>query len=160
MANSSVIQQAFTKVAAAVFLCALVCFGFSARAADTASPAATTSAFYQWYLHSLVADHVPLTDDRAELAGYVSASLIKEIEQRMQSEDGLDADYFIQAQDYHDDWENNISVTKATVAGNAATVFVTLGASKESRQCLALTLKKEDRAWKIRKVRQQNRPKS
>ncbi|UOD33279.1 DUF3828 domain-containing protein [Massilia violaceinigra] len=61
----------------------------------------------------------------------------------MNSEDGLDADYFIQAQDYHDDWEKNISVAKSRISGNAATVRVTPGAGKESIQRLELTLKKK-----------------
>jgi len=144
----------FVKALCAFFSCILACFSFPALAAELSSPAVTTSAFYKWYIHSLVTNHEPLNDEKIKLGTYVSKSLIAEIEKRMNSEDGLDADYFIQAQDYHDDWEKSISVTKPKISGNTATVLVTLGASKESIQHLELTLKKEDRVWKIRKVRQ------
>ncbi|MET3131327.1 hypothetical protein AAKU55_001586 [Oxalobacteraceae bacterium GrIS 1.11] len=154
MSISKISDMIFGKAVSAFFACILVCFSFPALAADLPSPADTTSAFYKWYIHSLVTNHEPFNDDKIGLGAYVSTSLIKEIEQKMNSEDGLDADYFIQAQDYHDDWETNISVEKSKISGNTATVLVTLGASKESSQRLALTLKKEDHVWKIRKVRQ------
>lgn len=139
-------------------VCILICFSQlfivqSALACTSLTPDATVSKFYNWYLHLLATDHDPLRDDRPKLSEYVSKALIQEITQRMNSADGLDADYFIQAQDYLDDWENNISVTKPEINGNTAVLVVTLGATEESRYRLRLTLKKESNIWKIRKVR-------
>lgn len=136
----------------------LICFSQlfitqSVLAETSLAPDAFVSEFYGWYLHSLAADHDPFRDDRTKLSKYVSKALIKEIERRMNSANGLDADYFIQAQDYLDDWENNISVAMPKINGNTASVVVTLGATKDSRHRLALILMKEDRVWKIRKIR-------
>ncbi|NHZ34624.1 DUF3828 domain-containing protein [Massilia rubra] len=153
MSMSKINKIIFAKAICAFFSCILACLSFPALAAELPSPAVTTSDFYKWYIHSLVANHQPLSDEKVKLGTYVSKSLIAEIEKRMNSEDGLDADYFIQAQDYFDDWEKNISVTKSRISGNTATVRVTLGASKESIHHLELTLKKEDSVWKIRRVR-------
>lgn len=139
-------------------VCVLVCFSQlfivqSALAGIPLTPDATVSKFYNWYLHALTTDHDPLRDDRPKLSAYVSKALIQDINRRMNSADGLDADYFIQAQDYLDDWGTNISVTKPEINGNTAVLVVTLGATEESRHRLRLTLKKERDIWKIRKVR-------
>lgn len=141
-------------------LCAfmLICFSqlFIAqqvKAGTPLAPDATASAFYNWYLHSLSTDRDPLRDDKIQLSAYVSKALIKEIERQINSANGLDADYFIQAQDYFDDWLTHISVTKPAINGDTASVVVTLGATKESSWKLAVALKKECGIWKIRKVR-------
>lgn len=136
----------------------LICFSLlfiaqPVRAEAPLAPDATVSAFYGWYLHALSADHDPLHDDKAQLSTYVSTALIREIERQINSPNGLDADYFIQSQDYLDDWLTNISVTKTTINGDTASVVVTLGTTKESIWKLGVTLKKERNLWKIRKVR-------
>lgn len=125
----------------------------SANAENALAPEASVSAFYKWYLKSMAANKNPLIDDRANLGKYVSSALIKEIDKQMHSPEGLDADYFIQAQDYLDDWESNIVMSKTEIKGKSASMLVTLGATKESRYRLALTLVKEGDVWKIRKIR-------
>jgi hypothetical protein len=114
---------------------------------------ATVSEFYKWHLHLLAQNKEPLLDDRATISKYASRALLGEIEKKLHSADGMEADYFIQAQDYLDDWESNISIARPDIQGPMATVKVVLGATRESRYKLALKLIREDGAWKIREVR-------
>jgi hypothetical protein len=65
----------------------------------------------------------------------------------------LDEDYFIRAQDYLEDWASNIIVADVQIKCRTASAIVTLGATKESMQTLALNLVKEGDAWKISKVK-------
>jgi hypothetical protein len=119
---------------------------------STRAASATVTAFYKWYLHELKADREPLQDGRAALARYVSRPLLREIDHRMRSAEGMDVDYFIQAQDYLDDWENHIVATNAELTAAGASVVVELGAANEDRRRLAISLAKEGRTWKIRQV--------
>lgn len=116
-------------------------------------PERIVGEFYEWYLGELAASRYPLTDARQTLASYVARSLLRQIERRMNSKDGLEADYFIQAQDYLDDWPAHIAVTPPTVKGRVATARVTLGASAASRTDLDVTLGRDAHDWKITRVR-------
>src|SRR5258708_39498561 len=91
------------------------------------SPGNTVRAFYKWYVHALnrnIAE--PLKSDRASARKYVTASLLRRIEKAMAKEDGLDADYFLSAQDWDKDWENNIVIGKASTTGATSIVNVVL----------------------------------
>jgi hypothetical protein len=116
------------------------------------TPQASLTAFYHWYLRALASDRNPLRDDRPKLEGYVSKGLLQEIDRRANKPEGLDEDYFIEAQDFLDDWANNIVVSNVRIDGSAASAMVTLGATKHSRQPLALNLINEGNSWKISKV--------
>ena len=117
-----------------------------------AGPRAVAGRFYSWYLGALAANRDPLRDDEATLARQVSAALMAEIRKKIASPDGLEADYFIQAQDYGEDWLHHIAVSPPKAVGAATQVDVDLGAAKATRQRLLVTLVQEGGAWKIRKV--------
>lgn len=123
---------------------------------EAIAPDVVSAKFYKWYLHALSTDEEPLINDKACLANYVSKALMSELEARMQSEEGLDADYFIKAQDYLDDWEENISTQIQPVKGSMKEVVVTLGATQESLHRLSVTLVREGNDWKIRKIKKLN----
>lgn len=124
----------------------------AAPAAAETDPSAATSQFYSWYLAALVANRDPLHDDPSGLSARVSAALIREIRIKLASPNGMEADYFIQAQDYADDWIGHIAVAPARGNAGAKVVFVVLGAQPSTRQRLTVVLAKEGGAWKIRKV--------
>src|SRR5262249_28319473 len=65
---------------------------------DLQDPQATLIAFYHWYVAELAGHRDPLHDDRGKMESYVSKVLLQEIDRRVNSPDGLDADYFTQAQ--------------------------------------------------------------
>jgi hypothetical protein len=109
------------------------------------TPQATLTAFYHWYLQAIAKDRNPVQDDRAK----ISDPVIRDIDRRLNSPQGLDEDYFTQAQDYLDDWLTNIVVSDVKTDGKAATAVVTLGRTKDSRHRLAVTLIDEEGNWKI-----------
>jgi hypothetical protein len=125
-----------------------------AASPEAPSPQATVAEFYRWYLHVLKANRNPLSDEKPTLRKYVSAPLIARLEKQAASPDGMDADYFLQAQDFSDDWVSNIAVTDARVDRGSATMVVTLGAPGSERQRLNVSLIATDGAWRIRSVRQ------
>ncbi len=87
------------------------------------------------------------------LKKYVTAGLLSQIERRMKSSEGLSLDYFLQAQDWLEDWEGNIATTKTAVTNTIATTVVILGATEESRHKLTVSLRLESGAWRITSVR-------
>lgn len=80
---------------------ALVIFA-SARAAEPAipsDPANTIRSFYHWYVTVLIANQDP-TKNRAEMKRFVTDRLRNEIDKMVKGPDGLDGDYFVDAQDF------------------------------------------------------------
>ena len=145
---------------AALALCLFVLsvFGTDAHAAakraspPLTSPQATLVEFYHWYLDALMKHRVPIKDDGARIATYVGRARLQNLKRRMNSPEGLDEDYFTRAQDYFDDWADNVAVSDVQIAAKTATANVILGATEESRHPLALQLLRENGRWKIARV--------
>jgi hypothetical protein len=116
------------------------------------SPQAQITSFYEWYLPATSKNGDPLRTDREKFSQFVSKALLAEID-KLIADDDLDADYFTQAQDYHEDWQKNIAVTKVHAKVNRATATLTLGATKKTKQRLLISLLKEGDNWKIRHVK-------
>lgn len=114
-------------------------------------PERVIQEFYSWYLQQLVAEKDPFEESRAKVEQYVSARLVGEIDSIRKSEDGLDADPFLAAQDFDDAWAKNITVTKPEVKGERATADVLLK-GEEFSQNLRVALVLEKGAWKLDKV--------
>jgi hypothetical protein len=124
--------------------------------AQSSQPDAAARSFYAWYLQQIAGNRDPLTARDPQLRTYVSAPLLREIRQRIASPDGLDADYFIRAQDYLDEWLGKIATSDTHVQGTTATTIVTLGDTPESRHRLTVRLVREAGVWKIRRVQRAN----
>ncbi len=126
-----------------------------AQATDQ-SPDKVAHDFYAWYLGQLAKNQDPITVKAPQLKDYVSPALLAEIDKKMKSADGMDADYFLKTQDYLDGWLANVAVGPAKVAGASATALVTLGApggAKDEIWKLRVTLTSgADKHWKIRSV--------
>ena len=120
--------------------------------AETGSSAAAAGRFYDWYLGALTANRDPLHDDPEGLSARVSAALIREIRKKLASPDGMEADYFIQAVDYVDDWVGHVAVEPARRDARSNVVVVVLGTRPITQQRLNVVLAKEGGAWKIRQV--------
>jgi ABC-type transporter MlaC component len=114
----------------------------------------TVTSFYEAYLQALAQNRDPFTQDKAFVKRYVAASLIAEIDKQIKSPDGLEADYFLQAQDFLDEWKGHISVAEAAgaVKAGVAVTVVTLGTKASSEYRLKVRLKKETGGWKISHV--------
>jgi hypothetical protein len=135
---------------AAVFLVQL--FAGAEALAKSQPPELAAAQFYRWYMQSLAINQDPLRQSPVQLSAYVSQGLISELKRRMNRK-GLRADYFIQAQEFMDDWTTDIRVVNPKIQGGMATVVVVLGASEETRRRLALTLSRDGGDWKICMVR-------
>lgn len=127
----------------------LICAAHGAPSSDS-GPDETIRSFYQWYVGELIANHQPLKE-RAKMKHFIGGRLSKQIA-KMQKE-GLDYDYFTQAQDFDDLWAKNISVSNLQVRGTKATADVVLkGATADMVRRLKLDLELEGTDWKIDKV--------
>ncbi len=101
-----------------LFVLALGGVALSARADEAAAaPEQVIKKFYAWYVGELVGDRDPFTDGRAEMQRYVTPRLLKEIEGKLSEEGGLDADYFLNAQDFDKEWAENVTVSTPTTKG-------------------------------------------
>jgi len=126
-------------------------------AADTAARAGTPQAvlaeFYPWYLGELAKQRVPVAQDQAMMRTYVAAESLRDIEWMMNRPNGgkvgLREDYFIRARDFFDDWADHVAVSEVKIDGDTASALVALGDPLLGTQRLALTLVREDAAWKI-----------
>lgn len=127
-------------------------FGASAARADARTPEQAAGQFYRWYMQSLAISQDPLRHSPVQMSAYVEKGLVNDLKKRM-SRKGLHADYFIQAQDFMDDWTTDIRAVRPTVQGNMASVVIILGATPETKRILALTLTRDEGDWKICMVR-------
>lgn len=136
-----------------VALCAVVGRP-SARAgtAAGATPEEMLRTFYAWYVPALEGGVDVMETRRPELRRYVSARMLRVIDGKRRVEGGLEADPFLEAQDYDIQWGKNIAVRNVQVPGETATAEVTL-TSKVMEACrLRVTLTREDNAWKLDRV--------
>jgi hypothetical protein len=115
-------------------------------------PSELVRRFYEWYIRTLSQDRDPVTQNRATLKTYVSATLIEEIDRRSKSPDGLEIDYFLQTQDYLDEWASHISALQTARKGAEATVVVTFGVKGATAYKLTVRLRNESLSWMITKV--------
>jgi len=131
----------------------------SALAQASATPEATAQRFYTWYLHALNQNQDPLEKHQAELSKFVTQRLMKSLTRALKRPDGIDADFFIDAQDWDETWEKNISTSKAAIQGSVATVNVTLkGGAAFGNKKLKVGLRKEGGVWKIDSINDRMNP--
>ena len=109
--------------------------------------------FYREYLHYLANNREPSDEF---LAKNVSLKLIKKIQKLASIEGGLGADYFLQAQDYLDDWNDNIDVAQIRVVRNRAEAVVSFGVPGAEHQ-IFVNLVLNNHRWKISEVRARKR---
>lgn len=139
------------------WLAMLLACAMAVRAQAEARPAArapdaVATEFYGWYLETLSADQDPLSDRYAIFTHYVAKDLADKLVERLRSKRTLDADYFIQSQDYRQDWMQRVHASVVRQNGASAEVVVTLGKEGSAMRVLGLAMVLENGAWKIRHV--------
>jgi hypothetical protein len=108
-------------------------------------PQVVIKGFYEWYIRSIARNIDPFKKGRATLRTYVTLRLIREVEKTE-----LEADYFLQSQDWDDAWEKTISISSPKVRGTTATAIVTFNAEEYPR--VLVSLRQESGIWKIDRV--------
>jgi hypothetical protein len=120
-------------------------------AESPATPEGSIRSFYRWYVTNLVANHDPMKQ-RGEIRRYATERLLKEIDKMVKGPDGLDGDYFTDAQDFDPLWAKNIAISDVQIHGDKSTALVLLDGSKGMRKKLFVHLAKEGGTWKVDKV--------
>lgn len=141
----------------AFIFCILLAVAFSSPVFGQAvqTPERAAKDFYTWYLTELNAERYPIRQAKRQMLGKVSTRLGRWIYSRSYEEYG--ADYFLDAQDWDENWVKNISASKAVVKGNTAKVNVKFGVPKGTysgfgSRTLPVGLVKEGGTWRIDKV--------
>lgn len=122
--------------------------------ADSAVKDAETVAlnFNKWYVGQLMQDKSPLTDYSA-LSKYVTSDTISALKKLYSGDsndkDVPDADMFIKAQDYENDW-NQVSVISSDFDPVCTNVYIGFGAKKEHVVADCMTNKAG--TWKVHSV--------
>ena len=123
-----------------------------ARAAEAnATPEECIRNFYGWYVKNLVANRDPMKQ-RPEIRRYATDRLLKEIDKMTKGPDGLDGDYFVDAQDFDPLWAKNISISGVKTTGDKSNAHVVLDGAKGMRKKLVVDLVKEEGTWKVDRV--------
>lgn len=138
-----------------LFVTLIAAVALSAGAAERPSisdPSDTIRSFYHWYVPLLTTNHDPMKN-RAAMKRFVTDRLLNEIEKMVKGPDGLDGDYFVDAQDFDNKWAKNIAISNVTIRGTKATADVLLTGSGEMNKQLSLDLVNTGGAWKIDKVK-------
>jgi hypothetical protein len=144
---------------AILFFAAISLTTASVSAQTSMTPEATVHRFYEWYVHTLNQNEEPIEKHRAEMSKFVTQRLIKSINRVLKSPEGLDADFFLDAQDWDKDWEKNIITTKASIQGARAKLSVTLkGGVGFGNHRLRVGLLKEGGVWKIDSINGRRNP--
>jgi hypothetical protein len=136
-------------------LVAAAAFSLPAHAAEPAKGAGTPEesirSFYRWYVTALVANRDPMKQ-RTEMKRFATDRLLKEIEKMKKGPDGLNGDYFLDAQDFDEQWAKKISISNVKIEGAKASCHVLLDGPEGMRKKLVVQLVNEAGAWKIDKV--------
>ena len=125
----------------------------AARSAQTnATPEDCIRNFYHWYVTNLVANRDPMKQ-RTEIRRYATERLLHEIDKMVKGPDGLDGDYFVDAQDFDPLWAKNIEISKVETRGDKSSAHVLLNGAKGMRKNLIVALVKDGGTWKVDKVK-------
>jgi hypothetical protein len=135
-----------------------VLFVFGANFSDVngaeaaAAPAEVIRSFYKWYITALESGGDPLAQKRSELQKFVTTRLLKQIDRTRKGPDGLEADPFLEAQDFDKEWASKISVRSTQIDKDRATCEVLLSGHEVGSRKLRVTLAQEQGSWKVDKV--------
>ena len=116
------------------------------------SPEGAAVQFFTWYMKALNKNSYPLESDRNGLRQYVTERLIREIDQMPKGPEGLNGDYFVDAQEWDPAWEKNIEVLKTVTNGETTVINLMLTGPQNTNHKLRVSLVNEERNWKIDKV--------
>ena len=123
----------------------------SQAAEPVGTPEDCIRGFYNWYVTNLVANRDPMKQ-RKEIRRYATERLLKEIDKMVKGPEGLNGDYFTDAQDFDPLWAKNISISAVQTKGDKSNAHVLLKGSQGMQKKLIVYLVKELGTWKVDKV--------
>src|SRR4051795_10224169 len=105
------------RIVALLGVAALVVASQIRAAESAATPEDCIRNFYHWYVTNLVANRDPMKQ-RTELRRYATERLLKELGKMKMGPEGLDGDYFTDAQDFDPLWAKNIAISEVKTSGD------------------------------------------
>lgn len=130
----------------------LLLLSATAFAGGLTPPESRALAFNQWYIEQLKENKSPLNDFNS-LNQFVTrdtiAALIELYKDDSNNSDLPDADMFIKAQDYDDDW-NQINIISSDFDAACTHIYVAFGKTRD--HVVADCMVQEAGEWKIRSV--------
>ena len=118
----------------------------------SSNPSETIRGFYHWYVTELIANRDPMSNPAA-LKNFATARLLKKLGSMKKGPEGLNGDYFTDAQDFDNQWAKKITVSNVRINDKNATAEVMLkGATPDMNRRLKVDLVLESGTWKVDKV--------
>ena len=139
------------RIIGLVSVAAFVVAGQIKAAERAATPEDCIRNFYRWYVTNLVANREPMKQ-RSEIRRYATERLLKEIGRMEKGPDGLDGDYFTDAQDFDPLWAKQLEISAVKIQGDKSSAQVLLNGAKNMRKKLVVHLVREAGTWKVDKV--------
>lgn len=139
------------RIIGLVSVAAVVVAGQIQAAEPAATPEDCIRNFYRWYVTNLVANREPMKQ-RSEIRRYATERLLKEIGRMEKGPDGLDGDYFTDAQDFDPLWAKQIEISAVKIQDDKSSAQVLLNGAKNMRKKLVVHLVREAGTWKVDKV--------
>src|SRR5687768_8861112 len=136
--------------AAKVVFCLTMAASPIAVLAQSKTPEERVKSFYSWYLKS-ISDGADPSKNKTMMNSHTSARLSKWFYSKAGQD--MDADYFVQSQDWSEEWADSIVVGEPSIKGVTAVLNITLGSTNsDSDTPLIISLIKEGGVWKIDRV--------
>ena len=113
--------------------------------------------FYAWYVDKLNTNQgYSLVKKKGDAESLLTNDLYKFLLKDSKEEDGIGVDYFLQAQDWGEDW-GKVTILDTKITGSKAVCTVQLGTKKDSKdgmvaQKLRVTVVDKKAGWRIEKV--------
>ncbi|MEW6125805.1 MAG: DUF3828 domain-containing protein [Acidobacteriota bacterium] len=143
------------RVKTVLLLLTLCCnFSFTLNAGQSAKPAASPDAtvkeFYRWYIEQLSKNIDPLSQKKSTMAKYLTPELLRKAPRLIEQ---MDADIFINAQDFDEAWGKHVMIAKLMIQGAKATMNVTLkGSPSFGDSKMRIHMKQIAGVWKIDRI--------
>ncbi len=106
--------------------------------------------FNKWYIQQISQNKYPLTNSK-EIEKFVTRDTLKKLHDADGKEDeDYGSDFFLKAQDYEQEWPDNVSVIQSDYDPVCTNVYIAFG--KEKKHIVVDCMVKEAGAWKIQSV--------
>lgn len=129
------------------------CAAAGSDVASSLQPEKAALAFNKWYIQQINADKYPITDGH-EIDKYVTSDTMKKLRKaqdpKYADEMFYDADFFIKAQDWDDDWVTDVTVISADYDPACFNVWIAFG--KKQQQIVVDCMAEENGVWKVQSV--------
>lgn len=106
--------------------------------------------FNKWYIKQISQSKYPITDGH-EIDKYVATDTLKKLRHpNVDGEEDYGPDFFLRAQDYDNDWPDNVNVIQSDFDPVCTNVYVAFGKAK--KHVVVDCMIKESGTWKIQSV--------